>query len=174
MEFKSSTRIANGAYSQPMPDEWKRRLESTCTVDDMMQAKASDHPDGRGWLYEEAGPSFDTPVMRHFGWNRASNFPTVLQEMMDYCRCQDISMFISDDNMQGSLSWHVDWYDVFAFNVEGETTWEWFCLNEGVVKSQIIKPLDNIFIMPSGITHRVVLETPYRASISLVADRKNG
>ena len=159
-----------------MPDEWKRRLESEVTFDDMMVAKTpkEDDPTDRGWMFEQGGKDFDIPVMRHYGWNRSPDFPPVLRDMMEYCNTKDISMFISDDTMQGSLHWHVDWYDVFAFNVEGETTWEWFDMYEGCVKSIILKPLDNVLIMPSGYTHRVILNTPERASISLVADRRNG
>ena len=154
-----------------MPDEWKRRLESEVTVDDMYLATTDTE---RGWMHAEGGQDYDVPVMRHFAWNRHPKFPTILSEMMQYTDCKDISMFISDDTAPGSLWWHVDWYDVFAFNMEGETTWEWFCLRDGCLKSEVLKPLDNVLIMPSGISHRVVLNTPFRASISLVADRRNG
>lgn len=80
-----------------------------------------------------------------------------------------ISAFCSDCSETGhALNWHVDAYEVYAFNVEGETIWQYFDLDEGKVIDIEMGEMDKVIYMPCGYSHRVRLLSETRTSISLV------
>jgi hypothetical protein len=95
--------------------------------------------------------------------------PEPLEIMRDQLDCEFIAMFASDgETSVGSLNWHIDAYHVYAFNIEGTTEWQWFDIHEGKLKSIVIEPKKNMITMPAGVTHRVILHTPYRMSVSII------
>lgn len=80
-----------------------------------------------------------------------------------------ISVFVSHNaDTRNALSWHVDEYEVYAFNIEGETRWEWFDIPTGEFKSIYLGEMDKLIHMPFGYTHRVEIISEGRTSISLV------
>ena len=108
-------------------------------------------------------------VHRHFDLRESPYCPLVFHEMLKDLDCQDISAFCSmEDGTHGTLQWHMDGYNVYAFNLEGTTEWEWFDLVEGKIKSIIVRANENMVVMPSFITHRVNLLSDSRVSISMV------
>lgn len=95
--------------------------------------------------------------------------PASIEEMRSQLDCEFVAMFASDgETSLGSLNWHIDGYHVWAFNIEGVTEWEWFDIHEGKIKSIVLEPKKNMITMPSGVTHRVILHTPYRMSVSII------
>ena len=82
-------------------------------------------------------------------------------------------MFVSDhDETNMGLGWHVDGYSVYGFNLEGETTWEYFNLQEGKVVEVKLGEMDRGIFMPCGISHRVRVRSETRTSMSLVRPGK--
>ena len=80
-----------------------------------------------------------------------------------------ISVFVSHNPAtKHALQWHVDQYEVFAFNLEGETRWDWFDLHTGTFKSIYLGEMDKLIHMPFGYSHRVEILSEGRTSISLV------
>jgi len=98
------------------------------------------------------------------------HIPEFLKKMEQYDdENSTISMFVSDnDETQHSLSWHVDGYEVYGFNIEGHTRWDWFDIPTGEIKSIYLGEMDKLIHMPCGYTHRVTILSEGRTSISLV------
>jgi hypothetical protein len=95
--------------------------------------------------------------------------PESLEVMREQLDCEFVAMFASDaETTIGTLNWHIDGYHVYAFNIEGTTEWQWFDIHEGKIKSIVLEPKKNMITMPSGVTHRVILHTPYRMSVSII------
>jgi len=152
-------------FHQEIPEEWLGRLPS---AEDIWVG--GHQADRKGWVSErkmqEDGSG--NGVMRHFRWHLSSNFPPVLQEMMDHHDCEDISMFIGHcDGYNGTLGWHFDDYHVWAFNIEGVTEWQWFCCRSGKIEKRVLEP-GYILTMPLGVTHRVKMLSEHRTSISII------
>ena len=107
-------------------------------------------------------------LYRNYAYNQDSRFPPILGDMMDWLRCDDISMFIGQcEGSNDTLGWHWDSYHVWAFNVDGVTEWQWFDNISGQVETQVLEP-GYIITMPYGITHRVQMVSDSRTSISLI------
>ena len=80
-----------------------------------------------------------------------------------------ISTFVSDcEGTENTLNWHIDGYEVYAFNVEGNTVWEYFDLDTGKIEEVALGEMDKLIYMPCGISHRVKLMSETRTSMSLV------
>jgi|SaaInlStandDraft_1057018.scaffolds.fasta_scaffold131466_2 hypothetical protein len=103
------------------------------------------------------------------------HLPEFLKKMEQFVNEPDtiISVFVSDNSdTQSALGWHVDPYEVFAFNIEGETVWEYFDIPEGKLKSIQLGAMDKIIHMPCGVSHRVRILSEGRTSISIVRPSK--
>lgn len=154
-------------FHQEMPTTWAERLPSAEEV--WIGGHKVD--DGlKGWILSPMMEKDGTGngVLRHYRWNLSSNFSPILQEIMDYHDCDDISMFIGHCEGQNStLGWHFDDYYVWAFNIEGVTEWQWFCCQSGEIKKQVLEP-GYILTMPLGVTHRVEMLSEHRTSISII------
>ena len=159
-----------------MPGEWLNKLP---TAEEIWIGGHKDNCTNLhdGWQMsfgsndaEFAEDRFDKRVLfRHYRWHRDPNFPEIFADMMKHLHGEDISMFVGDqEETRGSLGWHVDNYHVWAFNIEGETEWEWFDLYDGKFKSHVVKP-GYILTMPLGISHRVKVLSGYRTSISIIS-----
>jgi len=176
-----------GVKVQKIPDDWVSLLKEQVTPEIIMCAKTPGASGAeRGWkndvifsvgheleeYHKNTNPGEhkqNLNVYRHYGWNRHPDFPPILQKMMDHLDCNNISMFMSMEGIcNGSLTWHVDDYHVWAFNIEGETTWEYFSLLTGKIESVRLKPYENIITMSSRVSHRVIIHTETRASISMI------
>ena len=130
--------------------------------------------DAGGWMTWKG----TTPVGAEYFLQRnvlLDNYPHLLPDFIKKMeQYQDdgetmISAFVSDcPETDGALGWHVDGYHVYAFNVEGNTVWEYFDLDSGSVKSCELNDMDKMIFMPCGVTHRVRILSEGRTSISLV------
>lgn len=152
---------------QKMPEKWFKRLPE---VEDLMAGAPGK------WHTEKKGPTNPNTVYRHYDWNGKSpeTFPKVLQEMIEYHNCMSISMFVGlHEGANSSLGWHVDSYEVWAFNIMGTTKWTWFEIDNGAgmqgqIREQIVEP-GHMFFMPKGISHMVDVLSEERTSISIIA-----
>lgn len=120
-----------------------------------------------------------TNVHRSFNWQGDTSqgqepFCPAFQKIYDATMSHSVSSFIGMHGATGSLDWHVDSYHVWAFNLIGTTTWEWFDLKEGRVKEAVLEPMKNVITMPSGVTHRVKLNSEERFSHSFIQDVTKG
>jgi hypothetical protein len=152
---------------QLMPTDWFERLPSS---DKIWTGGHESLVREVGWQLAKVTNSGgeDTSLMRNYQWHREKNFPPVLAEMMKHHDCTDISMFCGQsEGNDGSLGWHFDDYYVWAFNIEGLTKWEWFDPKTGEIKSLKLEP-GYILTMPMGITHRVIILSEERTSVSLI------
>lgn len=115
-------------------------------------------------------------IHRHVNLNKYPNLiPEFIKEMPQWNGYEDswISMFVSDqDETNMGLGWHVDGYEVYGFNLEGETIWEYFNIQEGKIVEVEVGEMDRGIYMPCGITHRVRVTSETRTSISLVRPGK--
>jgi len=145
---------------QQMPETWFERLptpEEIWTGISKSETSVWKSSTRNGFMQRNHGP-----------WCLSTNFPEIFVEMMKRVLGEDMSFFVGqNENCSGSLSWHVDGYHVWAFNIEGETEWEWFDIIEGKLKKQNITP-GNILTMPMGVTHRVKVLSDTRTSASIV------
>ena len=167
--LKTLTReiVNHSPFSQDIPKDYLDRFPS---ADDflIMCSKTA-----QGWS-TSVNRRVNPPrcVHRHYDLVEADHgrwCPKVFADMMKEVGCQNISAFCSlPDGSHGTLQWHMDGYNVYAFNLEGTTEWEWFDLLDGKVKSIIVEANKNIVVMPSLITHRVNLLSDSRVSISMV------
>ena len=90
--------------------------------------------------------------------------------IFEACQAHSVSTFIGQGEAAASLDWHVDSYHVWAFNMIGTTTWEWFDPRYGGLKSATLEPMKHVITMPSGVTHRVKLHGSERLSLSFIQD----
>lgn len=109
-------------------------------------------------------------VHRHCELHKSYDLiPQFIKELETWTDDTMLSGFIGDnEDSNHSLGWHMDPYQVYAFNVEGRTIWEYFSLNDGAIKSVELGELDKMIWMPCGISHQVKVLSEYRTSISLV------
>ena len=144
---------------QEMPEEWVNSLPTAEEI--WVGGNAGE----MSWKMSKENGNF---MFRHYRWHKSDNFPEIFSGMMKHLQAEDISMFAGDnDTTVGSLGWHVDDYHVWAFNIEGETEWEYFDLTSGTFKSETVKP-GYILTMPLGISHRVKVLSEYRTSVSMI------
>jgi hypothetical protein len=95
--------------------------------------------------------------------------PRYITELDVYDDDAMLSGFVGDNiDSNASLGWHVDNYDVYAFNIEGRTVWEYFSLITGEIETVELGEMDKILYMPCGVTHQVKVLTDYRTSLSIV------
>lgn len=152
---------------QVMPTDWFERLPSS---DEIWTGGHESIVRDYAWHCSNGLNSSGEPssLMRNYQWHKEKNFPRILAEMMEYHDCTDISMFCGQaEGNDGSLGWHFDDYYVWAFNTDGVTRWEWFDPSKGAIESQVLEP-GYIITMPLGITHRVVILSEERTSVSLI------
>ena len=107
-------------------------------------------------------------IQRSYKYHTHPTFPSIFADMMDWLRCEDISMFIGHcEGANDALNWHWDDYHVWAFNVEGVTEWQWFDPATGQIEKQVLEP-GYILTMPYGITHQVRMISETRTSVSMI------
>lgn len=106
----------------------------------------------------------------------SKNCPKVLHQILKFYGFTWVSLFCSmEEQSLVGLDFHVDDYDVLAFNLRGTTEWIFDYNDNGVPNKKIgktgikIEPYDLIY-MPEGWRHTVDVKEE-RFSISLV--RKN-
>jgi len=104
------------------------------------------------------------------GWKDRSVFPRKFIRWVDSVGCNQISLFGSMGAEEAShgLPWHIDQYWVYSWNIEGETTWEYFDMLAGEVKTLELGEMDKMVMMPVGTPHRVLIRSEDRTSISIV------
>ncbi len=123
---------------------------------------------GPGWMFSAGGGAEGVTLMRSFQWHKYDNFPRILADIMKHLDAEDISVFSGQcAGNNGTLGWHIDEYHVWAINIEGTTTWSWFDLGEGKVKTHEMSP-GSMMLMPMGISHKVDLVSDDRTSISFI------
>lgn len=133
-----------------------------------------------GWhaatLKKDHDPNQPVQMMRNLSLHKRQEIipPFIDTLRYRYAESSTLSCFTSAgvDDLSATLPWHCDGYDVFAFNMEGETSWEYFDWYEGKVKSIDLGEMDKLLYMPCGITHRVILRSESRTSVSIVAPGK--
>ena len=158
-----------GVRYQKMPESWFDVLPEPEHI--MVNAHAE------GWLMDMQGS--DTSLFRHIGWNKEKpeTMPKVLHDMMKHHECDDITIFVGlHEGFNSSFTWHIDDYDVWAFNILGVTKWTWFNVsgespNRGSIMEQIVEP-GYILTMPKWVSHKVDVLSEERTSISLVKKNK--
>ena len=156
-----------GTSYQTMPKKWFDALPDTDYI--MSEAPGK-------WHAEKKSSVDSNTIYRHYGWcdKDKKAFPKVFKEMMEYHKCINISMFIGlHEGANSSLGWHVDNYEVWAFNILGATKWTWFEISgaeghRGEIREQIVEP-GHIFFMPKGVSHKVDVLSDERTSISIIA-----
>lgn len=126
---------------------------------------------GHGW---SAWKKFDQDefvgiVHRHCELHEDKNIPQFIKEIDVWDEDTMLSGFVGDNlESNSSLGWHVDTYQVYAFNIEGETVWEYFSLRSGKIETIELGEMDKMIFMPCGVTHQVKVLSEYRTSLSLV------
>jgi len=179
MPRKVTTRNENRPVVYAFPEDIK---EIAISVDEFWSVCASAP---KGWHAGKIDrhPEEEEGVKGHvFRCMELTERPEIIPEFLQqlrqrYAEVSTLSCFTSAgvEGADATLPWHVDGYDVFAFNMEGETVWEYFCQHEGKVKSIELGEMDKLLYMPCGLTHRVVLKSESRTSVSIVAPgRCNG
>ena len=153
------------------------REEHVVLVQDMDEELLTVCPDAnhlldmKGWEFDRSSiraPGYE--FMRNgTGWHNRSEYPSEFVDYVDRAHCMAISCF-SDYGMfdePKGLDWHVDVYWVYAWNVEGHSTWHYFDMIHGEVKSVKVGEMDTVIMMPPGTPHRVTVESPSRISLSI-------
>ena len=104
------------------------------------------------------------------GWKDRSVFPKEFVGWVDAIGCNQISLFgsMGAEGASYGLPWHHDQYWVYSWNLEGETTWEYFDMPTGEIKTLHLGEMDQMVMMPIGTPHRVLLRSEDRTSISIV------
>lgn len=128
--------------------------------------------DMEGWEFDKSSARVDEhEFMRNgTGWfDRTQNYPSEFINYVDRAGCAGVACF-SDYGMfdePKGLDWHVDMYWVYAWNVEGHSTWHYFDMISGEVKAQKVGEMDTVIMMPPGTPHRITVESSSRISISI-------
>ena len=153
------------------------REEDVVLVQDMDEELLTVCPDAEhlldmeGWEFDRASKrSTGHELMRNgTGWYNRSQYPSEFVDYIDRTGCAGVSCF-SDYGMFDEalgLDWHVDAFWVYAWNVEGNTTWHYFDMLDGQMKQAKLGPMDKVVMMPPGTPHRVTVESPSRISLSI-------
>jgi len=123
------------------------------------------------WKASKEGPNGKNYLYRSYMFQFAKPCPEVFLEMLKYYGFNLLSTFCSleEDSWVG-LNWHQDDYDVLAFNILGETQWQYYPEGGNKEDFKVLTVSGNKMIyMPSGWIHRVETSGE-RSSVSLVRE----